>query len=206
MNYHLPFTEDTCFHVFSRAVGKEILFKTNYEYDLFLNKFFKYISPVAEIISYSLLPNHFHFMITIKSYNEILRYAALSCRGFKEKDAWLPAFVCQQFSNLLNSYAKIYNKNYERKGSLFTHKIRRVPIISDGQYTSTVFYLHKNPVHHGYVQNIGDWKFSSYNIILNKKHDFLEKTKVISWFGGVEKFIHFHSQPVSLKNAVVIEY
>ena len=84
--------------------------------------------------------------------------------------------------------------------------LRRVEVSTDAQYSATVFYIHKNAVHHGYCKLIPDWPWSSYNSMLTNAPTKLERQKVLDWFGGTEKFIEYHEQPVHIKNAAVVEY
>ncbi|MEO7763513.1 MAG: hypothetical protein ABIR78_04085, partial [Ferruginibacter sp.] len=117
-----------------------------------------------------------------------------------------PRFVMQQFSNMFNSYAKAFNKKNYRRGALFMDYMRRVEVTTDTQFTATVFYIHKNSVHHGYCKDIAGWPWSSYHAILSNAATKLERQKILEWFGSREKFIEYHSQPIVLKNAAIVEY
>ncbi len=64
--YHQDLIPDKIYHIYSRAVGDEKLFKSDENYRYFLQKFKNYILPIADIYTWTLLPNHFHFMIRIK--------------------------------------------------------------------------------------------------------------------------------------------
>ncbi len=111
-----------------------------------------------------------------------------------------PQFVMQQFSNMLNSYTKSFNGKYARKGSLFMDYMRRVEKRSDAELKATIFYIHKNPVHHGYCKNITEWYWSSYDTLLSASPTNIERNKVIDLFGSVKKFIAHHQQPINLKS------
>lgn len=207
MNYYVPFLPGEMYHVVSRATGNELLFKEQDNYRFFLRRFEKYISPVAEIYAYALLPNHFHFLIEIKPYEVLLQLCYSNKKLVPESklQELLQTFVMQQFSNLLNSYSKAFNKKYNRKGSLFMDYLRRVQIADDEQFLATVFYIHKNPVHHGLCKNIQDWRWSSYNDILSDTATKIERQKITDVFEGREKFIAYHDQPIHLKNALGTE-
>ena len=206
MDYYTPLLADKIYHITSHAIGNEKLFLNNDNYNFFLTRYNKYISPIADTFAYSLLPNHFHFLIQIKPYAELLEYYKIIKPHGKIEEDWQTAFVMQRFSNLLNSYAKSFNKKNNRKGALFMDYLRRVEVSKNAQYSATVFYIHKNAVHHGYCKLLSAWLWSSYNSILSKATTKLERQKVLDWFGGAEKFIEYHSQPIHLKNAVVVEY
>ena len=88
---------------------------------------------------------------------------------------------------------------YSRKGALFMDYIRRVEIVSDNQFRQTVFYIHKNPVYHGIVQKMNDWKWSSFNNFLEQGKEILLSSLTLEFFDGLEGFQRFHSQPIELK-------
>jgi putative transposase len=68
------------------------------------------------------MPNHFHFVIKVKSKNKIvneyLKKASTKGSKINELD-FVSRFVSRQFSHLFNSYAQTYNKVNHRMGSLF---------------------------------------------------------------------------------------
>ncbi len=204
-DYHIPLIPDKTYHIFSRAMGKEKLFLEEDNYRFFLRQFSKYISPVADTFAYNLLPNHFHFMIRIKNIDRIYEEFLSVKKNKKFTLESAPEFVMVRFSNLLNSYTKAFNKKYSRRGGLFIDIMRRVEIIDDSQFGATIFYIHKNAVHHGYCDKISEWQWSSYHSIISSPPTQLLRTEILDWFGGVEPFREFHKQPVYLKNAVVID-
>ena len=193
------------YHLFNRAVGNEKLFLRNENYEYFLNKYDHHMCQISKTYCYCILPNHFHFLIQIKSYQNLLSILKKTNPSFREKNDWQSKFVMQQFSNMLNGYAKKYNKKNERRGALFMDYMRRVEVKTEAQFTSTIFYIHKNAVHHGYCKEIPDWYWSSYNTILAEAPTKIERQKVLDWFGNLEKFIEYHSQTIYLKNTLEVE-
>jgi putative transposase len=65
--YLAVFEFDTIYHVYNRTNNKELLFRSTDNYFYFLKQFDFYISPIAETFAWNLLPNHFHFLIRVKS-------------------------------------------------------------------------------------------------------------------------------------------
>ena len=59
------------YHIHHHANGFENIFKSEENYRFFLEKYKFYISPVANTLAYCLMPNHFHFLIKIKSEEEL---------------------------------------------------------------------------------------------------------------------------------------
>lgn len=142
----------------NRANGNEHLFRSEENYYYFLKKYKQHITPIAQTLAWCLLPNHYHFLVRIKPVAELkeIHWQKKKCRI---EEHCLPEFIMQQFSSWQNSYAKAFNKVYSRKGSLFMDYMRRVEINKDLQLGTSTFYIHKNPIHHGYANKIGDWPF-----------------------------------------------
>ena len=67
-----PLEENGFYHVYNHAVGNEQLFMNNENYLYFLKLLKKYLSTFVDVYAYCLMPNHFHFIIKIKSKEEIL--------------------------------------------------------------------------------------------------------------------------------------
>ena len=131
MNSYVPLLADNIYHITGRAIGNEKVFLNDDNCNFFLKRFEKYITPVANTFAYSLLSNHFHFLLQVRSYPELQKsYKIIKPHG-KEEENWQPGFVMQQLSNMLNSYAKAFNKKNNRKGALFMDYLRRVQVAAD---------------------------------------------------------------------------
>ncbi len=44
------------------------------------------------------------------------------------------------------------------------------------------------------MNNLDEWRYSSYHSLLSEKSTKLKCEEVINWFGNKEKFIDFHKQ------------
>lgn len=190
MKYIDKFQPENFYHIYNHAVGSENLFKKHDNFIFFLNKFDKYMSPIAKTFCYCLMPNHFHILIQIREENTI---RILSKQFSEEFD--FHKFIMQQLSNFLNSYAKSFNKQNNRKGALFLDFTRRKEIKDQFYFSKLINYIHQNPVHHGFCKLAGEWDYSSYNsLIAVHKNSKLERDAVFDWFGGIEEFIAFHKK------------
>jgi putative transposase len=69
-----PLQPDTYYHVYNRGINGTRLFTKKGNTDYFLEKYIKYIEPIAATYAYVLMGNHFHFLIKTKSETEILEY------------------------------------------------------------------------------------------------------------------------------------
>ena len=151
-----------------------------------------------------LMPNHFHTLIKIKSLEQILKiekFAKLvgAPAGFKN----MSGLMSKKFGNFFNSYAKAFNKMYDRKGSLSNSPFKVKEIDSDTYLSNVIFYIHHNPVHHGFVLNIGDWPHSSYHSLLSGKPTNLQRGYVQKWFNERGEMKKFHLQ--SMKGLELLE-
>ncbi|WP_407848891.1 hypothetical protein [Chryseobacterium sp. KCF3-3] len=106
-------------------------------------------------------------------------------------------FLMKHFGNLLNAYAKAYNKKYNRKGALFLNAVKRKKI-SDEKYLLKVFhYIHNNPINHGFVNKIDQWKHSSYNSYVNpEKESKLNRKEIMQYFDSLEVFRNYHKSTI----------
>ena len=191
----------TFYHVYNRANGNENLFLQEKNYNFFLEKFSKHSMPIADTYAYSLLPNHFHFLIKTKTEADIE-----SAFGKFQTFQKLEERISKQFSNLFSSYTQSINKVYERKGSLFTPNFKKKEITSDDYLSNLIRYIHANPVHHGFVKDMIDWPHSSIHAFLSQKKTSLKRDEVLDWFGGREEFIKFYSQPIDRKMSLDLEF
>ncbi|VAW34164.1 hypothetical protein MNBD_CHLOROFLEXI01-2181, partial [hydrothermal vent metagenome] len=63
---------DQIYHIYNRGNNRENLFLGKENYLYFLKLFSQHIAPVVIVYAYCLLPNHFHFLLRLKSKAEIL--------------------------------------------------------------------------------------------------------------------------------------
>jgi putative transposase len=202
-DYHQPLIPSEIYHLFSRAVGSEKLFIEDKNYVYFLNKLDLHTKDVANIFTYSLLPNHFHLVARIKSIEEIAEnFETVKRKKFDPLIIDISDFIMERFSNLLNSYTKSINKMYTRKGALFMDYLKRSKVEKESDFPSFIFYTHKNAVHHNYTAKIGDWKYDAYHSLISDKPTKLLRDEVLNWFGGKAKFTEFHKQPVNIKETI----
>jgi hypothetical protein len=113
----------------------------------------------------------------------------------------------RQFSHLFNAYTQAINKRNNRTGSLFETSFKRKLVTTEKYFRLLIFYIHNNPVHHGFVKQISLYPWSSYDSVISKKPTKLKREEVIEQFGDLENFIFYHNQQQNLNeiNDLVIE-
>lgn len=185
-----PLEHEKFYHIFNRGNNGINLFYDTDCYYHFLRLYEKYIEPVAETYAWCLLKNHFHLLVYIKPQNEIdnrkLKYSTV------EKPRIISA--SKQFSHLFNAYTQAINKRFKRTGSLFEKPFHRKLITSDDYFQKLIYYIHNNPVHHGFCKNINDYPWSSYGSIISEKPTKIKRKEVIDAFYNLDNFIAYHNQ------------
>ena len=157
----MNFEPDNIYHVYNQGNDRREIFRSDIDYEAFLNYTIKFILPHSEMLSYSLMPNHFHFQLYTKS----------SC-AFHIKQGGLSIDpLTNGFRKLLSGYTRIFNDRYERSGSLFRQKTKAkcltqenniAPNYTQFDYCATCFYyISSNAVSAGLVLQPEDWKWSS---------------------------------------------
>ena len=77
----MNFKENCTYHVYNRS--NEMLFYNRENYLFFLRKIRNHILPYADVLSYCLMPNHFHFILTVNA--EGVKYSEKKKREDSQK-------------------------------------------------------------------------------------------------------------------------
>lgn len=129
------------FHVYNRAPNNGLVFSD-------LGSYLYFVKIVKEnlekydisIISYCLMPNHFHILVRI------------------HKEYSLSPFIRQ----ILNTYVQGHNRFVKRTGPLFEGRTK-YKLISEEKYLLQVSrYIHLNPVKANIVKDPAEWPYSNY--------------------------------------------
>ena len=151
--------QDEFYHIYNRGNNQQPIFFNSDNYFFFIKKIREQLLPVADIISYCLMPNHFHLIVHA---NE---------SSIKERNSF-GGKPMQEFAYrigiLQSSYAQAINKKNNTSGSLFQQK-SKAKILSediDGRKMSYLencfYYVHQNPKAAGIVDTLSGWPYSSY--------------------------------------------
>ncbi len=199
----MPIVTNEIYHIFNRGVASQPTFFNKRDYDRALESFFYYQNSnppikysrfltlpikqraeilddlskkknyLVEIISYCLMPNHFHFLLR------------------QIKDGGIAKFI----GNFTNSYTRYINTKQERTGPLFTGKFKSVRIETQKQLLHTSRYIHLNPYSSFVVKTLKDlagYPYSSLPEFLGiTKSNLCSKDIIISEFKSLKLFRQF---------------
>ncbi len=199
----IPLEKGKYYHIYNRGNnGIDVFFDTESYYH-FLRLYDKYISPIAETFAWCLLKNHFHILVYIKTDEEI-NWEKLEYSTIEKPKIFNPS---NQFGYLFNAYTQAINKKFNRTGSLFERPFERKLVSSQKYFQNLIFYIHNNPIFHGFIDNINNYPWSSYETILSDKPTKIKRKEIIEYYGDLENFVYFHTQNQNLSeiNDLIIE-
>jgi REP element-mobilizing transposase RayT len=198
--YLADLTEENIYHVYNRTNNKELLFRTDKDRFRFLIKYDQYLAPYWDTYCWSLLPNHFHWLVRIKTIDDLKKM--LHLKKSKELDKIEKQFLDSQISTeillenacqrFFTSYAMGYNCTYDRKGNLFHRPFKRIEVVRETQFTQAVVYIHANPLKHNIVTNFMEYEWSSWKTIMSEGPTTLLRQELIDWFGSKKLLIKAH--------------
>lgn len=175
------------YHIYNRGVEKRNIFLEESDCNVFLFYLKMYLSPIEELqklfasannlnlrlrrylnknlsqeidlLSFGLMPNHFHFQI--KQHTE--------------------TGMIKLMRRVITSYVMYFNNKYQRVGALFQGRYKARIIETDAQLLHLSRYIHLNA--RGITSPIDFKKFSSYDYYLGKKSaSWIKPQEILSFF------------------------
>ena len=163
------------FHIYNRGVDKRIIFKNHINYLHFLEllksvnsleligslyhykqngdkSIKKNSKKLVEIISYSLIPNHFHLLVREVSENGVSKF----------------------MHKIGTGYTNHFNYKNERTGYLFQGPYKSVLVDNDDYLNYLSAYIFGNSEIHG-VCRAEKYKYSNYNLALSGRSRYFRK-------------------------------
>lgn len=175
------------YHLYNRGVNKRLIFKDAKDYSTFLSFLKIYLSPdlqgeslkvktppsrklknylgEIELISYCLMPNHFHLFVRQNSDHGIDHF----------------------MRSLSTKYVRYFNSHYQRIGPLFQGPYKAVKVTDEYQFTYLTKYIHRNPLslptYKDSPRRLQEYKYSSYANYLNLfQQNWISVNDVLSYF------------------------
>lgn len=198
----VPLVNEQIYHVFNRGINRQPTFLNKQEYKrakLTLNhyrfdnipaKLSKFLTishydrakimenlkkeddKLVDMLSFCLMPNHFHFLLRQK------------------KDKGISKFL----GNFQNSYTRYSNTKEERDGSIFLDQFKAVLILTDEQLIHVSRYIHLNPYTSYVVKNLDQllkYPWSSLPEYLKNKSEICELSTVMGYFKSSKNYQTF---------------
>jgi len=190
------------YHIYNRSNNKQNIFLDNRDWIRFLFLILYFQSPISfpqigrsvtlyikqsvfgvqvkklienryiELISFTLMPNHFHLIV----------------HEFKENG------ISQYMQRVLNAYTKYFNTKYKKSGHLFQGPFQVVHIENNEQLLHLSAYIHRNQ------REIKQWRnkeyqypWSSYKdyVIGNRWGELLKQQIITKQFSNIQEYRNF---------------
>lgn len=152
---------NTYYHIYNRGLRKQTLFFSDSDFAYFFKTIQRYKGefPNIRIHAYCFLPNHFHFLISEK-------------RSPDSHESGLESQESQEISHFMRkvqqSYAMYFNKHNAEKAQkefsmpVFQGRFKVREVVTENYLEQVKTYIEYNAVKHEIVEDVNDWKWSSY--------------------------------------------
>lgn len=206
------FVENAFYHVFNRGVEKRNIFLEHQDYNIFLYYLYIYLMPLKkilakypqfpirlhaknlneqlELISYCLMPNHFHLLLLQRTADAISKF----------------------IKQLTNAYTFYFNNKYNRVGGLMQGRFKAVKIETEELLLHVNRYIHLNPIVSEITKDLNTYKWSSYSNYLGKAGSInCAKHHILTHFSSRKKYKEFienqveYEQKLELIKHITIE-
>ncbi len=207
-NRKCVFANEQIYHIFNRGVERRSVFMNKREYqravdtiryyqhmqipkkfseylnlsseakEIYLNNIYSKLNKQIELISYSLMPNHFHLLIKQKEEQGITKF----------------------MSKFTNSYTKYFNTKHSRVGPLFQGLFKAVLIETTEQLIHMSRYIHLNPASAFIIQpnELEEYNWSSYPEYINPStNNLCNSSLVLNNFKSTHHYRNFILDHVS---------
>lgn len=220
------YVENGYYHLYNRGVEKRTIFQDDQDYKVFLSYLKIYLEPPIppkerlininetvfkaierplknfnneiSLLSYCLMPNHFHLLVKQKSLKGIAAFT----------------------KSLLTKYSTYFNKRYQRVGPLFQGAYKAVSVDDENYLLHLSRYIHLNPVDQTKDVKVTPLRsnYTSYDDYLGKrKTNWLHTDLILSFFNNSQKnktinalsyqnFVEdFKNDPVEILGSLTLE-
>jgi putative transposase len=173
------FTPESYFHIFNRGNGKRKLFFDDEDFNFFSLRLREGLFPSFLRANQNNQPTRYHRQILRENSFSLLAYCLMPNHFHLVIRQNLDTSIAILIKKVCTSYAKYFNKKYERVGGLFEHKFRAVRIEDDSYLTWLTAYVHQNPKVSGLVDQLSDWPYSSYLAYIENQSDSICNTNIV---------------------------
>lgn len=186
------FGNNEFYHAYNRGVEKRTIFLNSSGFSRFILTldYYRYKNPpvrfsfrnrpqiikktkdnslLVEIVSFCLMPNHFHLLLKQVEEGGITKF----------------------MGKVLNSYTKYFNTKHHRIGSLFQGAFKAKHIESTEQLIHLSRYIHLNPLIDYLVKDLNTYNYSSYLEFISNRIGFCQKQYILSNFNNYLNYEQF---------------
>jgi putative transposase len=199
-----PLSAGKYYHIFNRGINKNLIFFRPENYIYFLSLWKKYLMDYTQVLSYCLLPNHFHLLVKLAD-KIVLKDGKSEDYEVIEDENKIGEIISEKLRRLFISYSQAINRQENRSGSLFTRNFKRIELEDDEHLKYLFFYIHYNPYKHGLINDFKDYRYSSFKAYISSKPTYISKEIGFEIFGGKDDFLAYHNYYHEEKENLILE-
>ncbi|MBT8083712.1 MAG: transposase, partial [Woeseia sp.] len=129
-----------CYHVISRGNRRATVFHGPADYHSFTDLMIRACTRIPmRVISYCLMPNHFHFVLWPHSDGDLSKWMQ-----------WL-----------LTTHVRHYHRLRDTDGRVWQGRFKAFPIQTDRHLLTVMRYVERNPLRANLVESARQWSWSS---------------------------------------------
>ena len=175
---YVPLEAGAMYHVYNRGNNSQPVFLNPCDYHSFLERWERFIWPVAETFAFCLLENHFHAAIRIR--DSVIR------PDTGEMVPLQPVEIRAQFQRFFTSFAKSQHLRNDTNGAVFKRRFQRSQILTEDHFKRIIAYILLNPQKHRISGDSRIYPYSSYRFLDCRPPDFLAQDELVRLFGGAD--------------------
>lgn len=180
------------YHLYNRGLSRQDIFTQGRDYSQFIKTIFYYqiqnpkpkfslyrqsktfpidtSKKIVDIISYCLMPNHFHLLVK------------------QLQDGGISEFM----RKFIHSYTKYRNVKYNQQGPIFQGIFKAVLIEKDEQLIHLSRYIHLNPLVSLLAKDLSLYPWSSYKTFIGlEDRPAIAKEEILSFFKSPDDYKQF---------------
>lgn len=162
--------ENSLVHIYNRGNNRMTLFRTKTDFQWFIEKINRLnLYDTFGVIAFCLMPNHYHFLLKIKSENSLTKF----------------------FHRAQLAYAKYFNRKYGHRGHVFESRFKAKLITDDKHALAVCRYIHLNPVRSALVDKPELWDFSNLKDVFNPETKKIYREFYSHYFNTVREYKDF---------------
>jgi len=183
--------EDQFYHLYNRVANRQeifiepidyfyfqSLFKRHLNSDAIFDEFdrrFKKYDDEVELISFCLMPNHFHLLCYLKE----------------------PQGIVHLMRSVMTAYTMYFNKKYKRSGKLYEGAFLAARIDNEAYLWQVSRYIHLNPIDAGL--DYLTYEYSSIDYFTGSKHaSWIHSERLIETAKDKKEYLEFVADNTSL--------
>jgi REP element-mobilizing transposase RayT len=169
------------YHVYTKSISDFHIYRRHEDFQRMIEivRYYQYANLPMSFSDFRRLP-----FVLKDGFDKALNELSMSRNWQKRVDVivycvmntHIHLIICEQetgtmsayMSDILNSYTRFFNNQYNRRGPLWQSRFGRNSIASQESLLKVAAYVHMNPVKAGIVSLPAAWKYSSYMELFNE--------------------------------------